>query len=73
MMHNLYFNRELQTTHEQKVLEISQLQEEIKNQGTQNMQSIEILKLTKTHAQSMLESWDHKKRSLEMEIKEQKG
>lgn len=64
---------ELKTSLEQKVLEISQLQEEIKNQDTQNMQLTENLKLVKTNSQSMLETWDCKKESLEMEIKEQKG
>ncbi|MPC14737.1 hypothetical protein E2C01_007508 [Portunus trituberculatus] len=37
------------------------------------MKSIEALKLEKDNCQSMLVSWDHKKISLEMELKERKG
>lgn len=70
---NLYFNRELQTSLEGKVSEISELQEKIKDQDAENIKSTDALKLEKNNGQSMLESWDHKKMSLDVEIKERKG
>ncbi|XP_045127610.1 kinetochore protein Nuf2-like [Portunus trituberculatus] len=64
---------ELKNSLEIKISEMLELQEKIRDQESQNMKSIEALKLEKDNCQSMLVSWDHKKISLEMELKERKG